>query len=796
MLTDLIHLTRTLRRSPASAAAAILTLSLTLGAAASVLAIVDAVLLTPPPFADPDSLVTLGETPIAEAAAPPRAVPYATFAAWRERAGLLAHLEAMDGTNLTLTGLGAAERISATDVSPGLLPLLGISPTRGRTFTNDDLGQPVAMVSHEFWNARLGSDPDVLDRDLVLGGQPHRIVGVLPEGFRFALDPADVWRPLPLTPAGALASGYRVRVIARLSSTVSPSSLAAALDDVSRTRAVPARVLATPVADAIAGDAPRTIALLAAAAALAMLIAFANLAGLLLVRALDRRRELAVRAALGASRAEIGRQLLLESTSLVIIGVGAGMLLAAWWTPLLSSLALQQVRGLAGRDVAVNWRVFIVLSIVALAGAIGCGLLPALGTARRGLVDVLRRGSMAMPRELVWRRALVVGEVAAAFVLLLSMTLLGRSLVAILAVDPGFRADNVLTMSLALPAARYPDDARVAGFYADLHDALAARLGHGSTAIVDELPLDGNRVRVPVSASRTGVAHEVVFRSISSGYFDVMRTPVVAGRTFDRRDAVTAPTRVVLSRAVAIRLFGNEASAGREIWLPGRSRAAEVIGVVGDVTERALDDRATAAVYLSAWQAPSPSNQIVVRSPRADADVLAIVRAEVARRDPDLPVSGPRPLSDIVAESPGVAVRRVLTAAFTAFALLAVMLGAIGLFGVTAHDVGRRRAELALRMAVGADPMRLLRETLRRGMLMIGGGLVVGGLLSLWVMRLLGGLGFTVGPPDGGFRPGAGLDVVSISLPAVLLVAAGLAAILPAARRAARTDPLTALRSE
>src|SRR5438067_1490585 len=305
MMLDLLHLVRSIRRSPASAAAAVLTLALTVAAGASIFAVVDAVLLTPPPFANPEALALIRETPIENPATAPRAVPYATFEAWRERAGSIASLEAFDGTNLTLTGLGAAERISATDVTPGFLALLGVTPARGRAFQADDVGQPVAIVSHAFWRGRLGADPDVVGRRIVLGSRPHTIVGVLPEHFFFALDASDIWRPLPVTPAQAARSGYRVGGLARLAGGASAASLAAALDDVSRTSSPPSRATATPVATVIAGDSTTTLGLLAGAAALAMLIAVTNLAGLLIVRSIDRRRELAVRSALRARRSQI-----------------------------------------------------------------------------------------------------------------------------------------------------------------------------------------------------------------------------------------------------------------------------------------------------------------------------------------------------------------------------------------------------------------------------------------------------------------------------------------------------------
>ena len=452
MLVDLLHLLRNLRRAPASAVAAVLTLSLTLGAGASIFAVVDAVLLTPPPFANPDELFVVGEIPIDDPAATPRAVGYGTFEAWRERAGALAALEAFDGTNLTLTGHGAPERTSATNVTPGFLTRLGVAPVLGRSFDFSDVGQPVAIVSHAFWRGKLAAEPGAIGRTVVLGGRAHTIVGILPERFFFALSACDVWRPFPVTPAAAVRQGYRVRAIARLARPLAAPAVAAALDDVSRTSLPPARAIATPITTAIAGGATGMLGVLCGAVVLAMLIAFTNLAGLLLVRTIDRRRELAVRSALGATRAEIARQLLFESAALVAIGTAGGVLIALWTTPAVARLALEQFGDIASREVAVSWRVIGAVSMAAAACALLCGLIPAVIAARGMVADVLRAGATPPPRERRLRRVFVSGEVALAFVLLVAMTLVGRSLFGVLRVNPGFDARGLLTMHVALPA--------------------------------------------------------------------------------------------------------------------------------------------------------------------------------------------------------------------------------------------------------------------------------------------------------------------------------------------------------
>jgi predicted permease len=786
MRLDLLHLFRSVRRSPISAGAAVLTLSLTIGAGASIFAIVDAVLLTPPPFVSPDALVIVGDTPSDQPLAARRTVPYATFTAWRDRAGSIAALEAFDGTNLTLTGLGAAERIGAIDVTPGFLSLLGVRPVRGRLFEAADFGQRVVIVSGVFWRNRLGADPAVIGREIVLGAQAHTIVGVLPDRFAFGNDPTALWRPIPLAPAEAARTGYRVFAIARLATNITPQNLAAALDDVSRMMVPPARASATRVADAFTANAARPLTLLMGATTLAMLIAFVNLAGLLLVRAIDRRRELAVRSALGAGRAEVARQLMLEAVLLVTLGLCGGVVLALWLTPVAGQLTSAQFRVLANADVSVSWRVIGVVAVVAYACALGCAVMPALMATGRTAVDVLRRGVTPSSRDVSIRRVLVAAEVAAAFVMLVSMALVGRTLFNVLAVNPGFDARAVTALPVSLARASYPTDERVAAFYASLQNALAERLGPGRASVIDELPLTHDRGRTLVSLRQNEIGREAVVRTAGAGYFEVMRIPILSGRSLTAGDDASAPPRAVISESLARRTFGREQAVGRQIRLAAPPQVLDVVGVVGDVKLRALDETPMPTVYVSPLQMPSRTSVIVVRSERSSDDVAASVRSVVAQLDGNLPVYGVRPMTTVVDVSPGVPQRRLLAIVFTAFALLALCVSAIGLFGVAAHDVASRRLELAVRVAFGANPRRLLGATLGRGAVMVGSGLAAGGVLSIWVARALGDTISTAGRAD----------ALSVVVAAAVLVAAGVSAMLPAAVRAARTDPLVAIRAE
>jgi putative ABC transport system permease protein len=793
MLIDLRHLLRNLRRAPASAAAAVLTLSLTLGAGTAIFAVVDAVLLTPPPFTDPDALVTLGEVLPGDPPSTRRQVRYATLEAWRERAGSLAALEGADGTHLTLTELGAAERVHITAVTPGFLPLLGVAPVLGRMFEANDLSQPVIILTDAFWRAKLAADPAAIGRPIVLGGRPHTIVGVLPKHFVFPLDQVDVFRPLPLPPADPAdpeaRAGFRVGVMARLAPNAAPDDLKAALDEVSRRSSPPAHVGATPLAVALARGSTRTLGLLAGAAGLAFLIAFANLAGLLLVRSIDRRRELAVRTALGARPSEIARQLVLEAETLVAIGIAGGVLLALWLTPVVGRMALEQFGALTGREVTVSWRVIGVVTAVAATCAGLCGLLPAYVASRRNVVDVLARGVTPAPREIGVRRLFATAVVALACVLLVSLSLVGRSLRNVLNVNPGFDPRGVLTLAIGLSSAtKYPGPEGMVSFYSALFKALEERLGPGTVSMVNELPLthDGSRGLMRVRPLDPAV--EVVRREVGTDYFDVMRIPLLAGRAFDARDDAAAPFRVVVSQSLAERWFPGEQPIGRHLRMGPAGRAlAEIIGVAGDVKHRSLDAEGFwPTVYVSAWRSPSRSMLLVVRSHRPDADVVTAVREAVARLDADVPVHTVRSMQDVAAASPGVPARRVLAATFAGFGLLAIVLAGIGLFGVVAHDVAARRAELALRLALGADPTGILLRTLWQGVWMVGAGLMMGAVLSIWAARALSNMVFATGR----------FDPVNVGVAAAVLMVVGAVAVLPAARRAARTDPLSALRSE
>ena len=780
MFGDLRRVARSLRRSPGSALAAIITLALTLGVGATIVAVMDQTVLASSSLSDPDTLVIAGEVPVRETASP-RAVAFETLVRWREQAGSIASLEAVDGSNLTLTGLGLAERVGANDVTPGFLRLLGARPVLGRLLDAGDEPQGVVVISEQFWHSRLGSEP-VLGRSLTLGGQPHVIVGILPAGFADGLSNGDFWRLLPHTAAARV--NQRVRVIGRVRQGVTPEALAASLSEISESGQPPMRAVAIPLREAIAGDSTRLFAVLGMAAGVTLVAAFVNLAFLVLVRALDRRRELALRMALGGGRFEAVRHFGEESLVIVACGALLGLGLAAWSTPLAGRLIIEQFGQFAGREPALTVRVAAALGVCAAAGALLTWVLPAVALPRMQCGDVLRRGMTPPPGDVWLRRAFVVAEVSLAFLLVASLTAIGQRFLNVTATNPGFDPRGVLTMQVALPSAVYATPQQVVAFYSALQQRVNERLGPGAMAIADEVPLTGEGGRVRIDGL-DGLPLTAIRRAVSEGYTDVMRLPLLAGRSFEQSDSEGAPRRVMISEALAQRLFGSTTVAGERLWFTGSPQPAEIVGVVADVKHRSLSESPQPTVYVPAAQLPSHGNVLVARTSRP-GDVLAVVRAEVERLDSSLPIYRARPMEEILAMSPGVATGRALTAALLAFGVLALALAAIGVFGVMAHDVARRRTELALRRVVGATPAAMIITVLRRGFALIGTGMAAGGLLSLVAARWLA----ETSPV------GAVLDATGFVLAVSVVVITSLAALLPITIRAMCIDPAIALRSD
>jgi putative ABC transport system permease protein len=781
VLIELRHFSRVIRRSPTSAAVAVLTLALTLGVGTALFALVDAVVLTPPPFVEPESLVLIGEVPIESMSASPRPVSWTTFEGWREYRHIVTQIEGFDPTNMTLTGRGPAERVSGAAVTPGFFSLLGVSPMLGRTWSEERGASDVAVVSQGFWRVRLGADPNVLGDRIVLGGRSYTVVAVLPKRFTFGQ--TDIWIPLPRSSRDGRPS---VRVLGRLAPGTAANRASLALDEVSSRSTPPARAVALPLAGVIAGTLGTLVPLLLLGASVAISLAVINLTGLLVVRAIERHREFAIRRALGASALQLSKQLLIETHVLVALGAIGGTLVALWITPLVGRLAVEQFGSVAASGLGVNWRSIAALGLTVWACALLCGLTVAARALRAKGGDLLSRSASAGPRELALRRILVAAEITLAFVLLASLAVVGRSLQRTFAINPGFNAAHVLTASVSVPPVRYPNPQRVAEFYENIDQAVSNRLGRENVAIVDELPLTGDSGRSLVGEYEGRADRESVVRVAGTNYFNVMRIPIVDGRGFEGHDDPSAPLRVVISQSLSRELFGDPRSAGRRIWVAALGQMAEVIGVAGDVKHRALDERPLSTIYLSAWQQPSRSSHLVVRSVRGTPDILSILRTEVERLDRELPVYAVRSMDDVVQTSSGMPTRRLMAACFLAFAALAVVVAGLGIFGVVTHDVARRRFEFAVRVALGATAAQLRGSIAGSAAVTLAAGLLPGVLLAAAASRMLRSVLVDIDVID---------PVAFAAVTAVLCSVASIAIVGPA-RRVTRTDPALVLRGE
>ena len=791
---------RRLRRTPGFTALAALTLGLAIGANTAIFSLVEGVLLRPLPFADPDRLVTVWEDHSRGGGSDRVGLASATAEDFAG-AGSLDGLATQWAAPFTLTGEGDAQSVSGAQVSPGFFKVFGVPPEIGRTF-EAGTGEPEVVLGHALWRDRFGADPRIVGRKIVLSDRPYTVIGVMPADFRVPLffqepqNSAELWVPLEIPPP---LRGYGARVlqaVGRLAPGATPESARAELAGVGRRLAevVPDEwrgvgVAVVPLERQIVGDVRRVLLLLQAGAAMVLLIACANLANLLLARALERAQEMSVRAAFGADRARLARLLLGESLVLALLGGGLGLLLGAWGTRLLVAAAPPDTPRLS--DVHLDPVVFAFAFGLALLAGAGFGLAPALRMSRADLQSVLReggRGGSKSARQGRLRDLLVVTQIALTLLLLVGAGLLGRSFLRLRGVDPGFDAARVLTLKIALPPSRYPESAQQTRFFEELVRRLGELPGVAAAGAITRLPLDtgwgSGPIEVEGMAPGQGEPPVVGFRRITAGYFQAMEIPLRAGREFGPDDREGSKQVVIVNETLARRLWpGRDAVGGRlrpigdELWF-------EVVGVVGDVVYDSLASTATPEVFMPHTQMPSDWFQLVVRTEGEPLAVAGAVRGTVREMDRDLPVVDARPLAERVSET--IARPRFSTFLAGAFAAVALTLAAVGVFGLTAYAVAQRTREIGIRVALGARKEDVT-------------GWIVGRSLRLAVFGLAVGLALAVlaGPALAGQLYGVSAgDPVAFAGGALFLAAVCLVASYLPARRAARVDPMVALRRD
>jgi putative ABC transport system permease protein len=801
MVADLRQAFRTLAKSPGFSALVVMVLALGIGANTAIFSIVNGVLLKPLPFAGADRLVAVDTTVRNE----PDDTSYPDFLDWRAQASSFDLLAAYAGVGTTLSGTGDATGLSGAIVSPDLLTLLGVAPLRGRVFTeaDDQAGaKRTVVIAESLWSKQFSRDPDIIGRLITLDGDPFEIIGVMPASFQFPLDsedPPQLWMPMRASRFFASWAEQRSASFLHAIGRLKPgTSVAAAQADLAviagRLAKQYARnksrgVLVRPFQDVLVKDYRLGLIVLLSAVSAVLLIACANIANLLLARGSARRREIAIRTALGASRGRLVRQLLAESLVLATIGGFAGVMLALWGVELLVRVSPLQIPRLQAAHIDAGALLFTAAATIAT--GVLSGLVPAFQLSRanpgESLKDGERGGSGAAGART--RQVLVIAEMAISLVLLAAAGLLGRSLVTLQRVDPGFVSERALSLQLQLPAARYPTPDAMRGYYRRLRDEIRALPGVSAAAVATTMPMSGSDIGVGFTiegrtvdpATRTSAA----YYGISPEYFSAMGIPLLKGRAFTERDNEHAADVLIINDTFAAKYWPNEDPIGKRITIGyNNTGPREIVGIVGTVKGSALSDAAVPQMYTPFEQTPWPFLAAVVRTTAAPESVGASLRAMLGRIDPLQAAGELKTLDEYVARS--VATPRFTAFMVGAFALFALLLAGFGLFSVMAYSVAQRRREIGIRMALGAQPSdvrgMVVAQAVRTGAI----GLAAGLIGALAATRVLASLLYGVSPNDP-----ATFAAVSAALMAVML----LAAYLPA-RRATRIDPITALRTE
>ncbi len=799
-LRDLALAVRILRRRPGFTALAVTVLALAIGANSAIFSVVEGVLLRAPAFEDPGRLVFVWEARPARNQVRNVVASY-NFVRWRERARSLSGMAAYTASGANLTGSGGPERLEAGRVTGNLFEVLGVRAFLGRALTDADSrpqAPAVAVLSEGFWRRRFGADLGIVGRSLVLDGQPTTVVGVMAPSFQVPAGTA-VWLPITLDQeVHDLWRGRSLTVVARLAPE---ATLAQARDEMARLHADLARELPAyntgwtvhvfPLHADLVRDVRPALTVLMGAVALLLLVACANVANLLLARALSREREVAIRSALGAGPARLVRQLLAESVLVAVLGGMAGLVLGVWLLQGLLALLPAEVRLLA--HVGLNPSVLAFTGGLALASAVLFGLAPALQQARPSLVPALKEGGQTRGASHARRRlkaALVVSEIALALVLTAGTGLLLRTFWRLANVAPGFRADGGLAVPVGLPDRSYPTPERQAAFVREALERVSRLPGVLSTAAISATPLGGGgsatRFRVldrPVPPR--GEEPSANVRIVTPGLFRTLAIPLLAGRDFDERDVAGRPPVVVVSRGLAREFWPDKDPLGQRVSMSwGGWTEAEVVGVVGDVRLNTLDRELPRVLYWPQAQLASGFMTLMLRTSSPPPALVPAVRQELAALDPDLPPGRFRTLDDVAGGS--LDQQRFLLQLLAGFALVALALAAVGVYGVMSYTVVERIPEVGVRLALGASPGDIVRLVLREGSMLGVAGIAIGLALAVAGAGALRALLYEVPPRD----------PVSLAAVAALLLLATLAAAWLPARRAARTDPLKALRAE
>ena len=792
LVQDLRYALRNLRRAPTFATVAILTLALGIGANTVVFSIFDAVVVRALPFPESERLTAI------------RAGTLAEFTRVRELSHSYVDVAAYRTTSVGLSGDADPERVDAARVSPNIFSTLGVGATLGRAFTSDEnvAGRDnVLVLSHGLWTRRFAADPSVIGKSVMIEGAPVTVVGVMPASFAFPTRDTQLWLPIVLPPSrsGAFWGDAGYRTIARLRSGITPEAaqqeLRSLFGQIRHENPVwdpgpdyASHATVSPLQRQLAGSARTMLWLLFGVVGVVLLIACANVANLLLVRATTRQKEVAVRMALGGGRGRIIRQLLTESVVLALLGGAGGIALAWWGVHALVAMLPPDVPRVA--NIGIDLRALGFTTLLVVTTGIVFGLLPAIRASGTTAHTVLRSGSRTAGSNRRLASLLVCGEVGAAVLLLIAAMLLVRSMWALHKVDPGFRTTSIVTARVSPPQQRYADAKTIAPFIDDVIRRVRAIPGVEAVAAVDNLPLSRGvraiamRIEGQFEDLRRSLPMIEHYQIVTPDYFSTIGIPVVEGRPLNDDDRAGAPDIALVSESFARHFWPAGGAVGKRIGYPWPSEWVTIVGMVRDAQIDSLTGVAGEAVYRPIKQAPVTAVSLVVRT-TADTRTLApALRNAVAQIDRGTPVSGIETMRSVVDRS--AARQRFTMLLLSLFAGIALLLGVIGIYGVMSYAVAQRAREIGVRMALGASPGDARLMVLREGATLAGAGIVVGVVAALLSTRALSGLLYGV----------TTLDPLTFgAVPVGLIVVALLASYLPA-RRATRVDPSTALRAE
>jgi putative ABC transport system permease protein len=802
-MRQLLHAFRQLARAPGLTTVAVLTLGLGIGACAAIFTVVNGVLLRPLPFAAAERIVVVNESSPGQSST---TVATGKFVEWKAQAESFEDMGALAGQSYNLTGVGEPAHLVGGRITASLLTTLGLAPALGRNFLREEevpYGQEnVAILGHGLWQARFGGRADVLRTTIQLNGRPFTVVGVMPLETGLP-DRVQVFTPLGFNEGERRSYGLPfLHVLGRLKpgSTVAGarSELSGIFERLAISAGAPSprsrgwAVKLTPLMESIVGNVRPVLMSLLGAVGFLLLIACSNVASLLLARATARATEMAVRAALGASRGRLVRQLLTESLALSLLGGCLGLLFADLGLSALLALAPETLPR-AGR-IAIDWRALAVTAAVAVSSAGLFGLAPAVQASRVRLSESLKqggRGASAGGRQRL-RRALVSAEVASALILLAGAGLLMRSFVRLQEVHPGFEPQGAYVAETFLPRPQYATSTQYITFAQNTLDELAALPDVEAAAVANNLPFSKHhatygmmvRLRVPGRAGSAGDGLTMASESsISSDYFRAMGIPLLRGRPFDGRDAVNGARTVIVSDSVARTFFPGQEALGQGIALGG-GQPREIVGIAGDVKQASLEAEASMQVYQPFAQNPDNDLLFVVRTRHegASAGVLGAIKQAITRADQNVPVFAAGPLTAALGDSIGR--QKFSMTVFAAFSGVALLLAAIGIYGVMAYSVSQRTGEIGIRMALGARTHAVAGMVLSEGSRMVALGVVAGLIGSLLLTGVVEKMLFGVGAHD----------PFTFATVAVLMALVAVTACLVPALRATRVDPMTALR--